>query len=145
MNAPEAVLSPGEAIRAETARTCLYVDYRGPVVSTNAAYRRRGGPRMGLYLTPEGAAFKAGLAHATRQAMRGRAPFTGPVQVLVDFWFKSHANDVDGPLKLVLDSLQGFAYANDRQVIYVSAGKHKADDPKQVGLVLTVNQIPGEP
>jgi Holliday junction resolvase RusA-like endonuclease len=61
--------------------------------------------------------------------------------VLVDFWFKSAANDVDGPIKLVLDALQGHVYANDRQVVYVSAGKHKAEEPRQIGLSLTVQAI----
>jgi Holliday junction resolvase RusA-like endonuclease len=122
----------------------VFVDYRGPVVSTNAAYRRRGGPRLGLYLTPEGAAFKQGLSLAAKRAMRDRIRFQGPVSVLVDFWFKTASNDVDGPLKLVLDALQGHVYANDRQVVHVSAGKHKADDPKSVGLSLTVKAVENE-
>lgn len=144
MSPSEAVLSPGVPERAEAWRSCVYVDYRGPVVSTNAAYRRRGGARQRFFITDEGAAFKQGLALAARRAMRGRPLLAGPVSVLVDFWFRSHANDVDGPLKLVLDSLQGHVFANDRQVVFVSAAKHKADDPKQVGLSLTVSQIPGE-
>ena len=120
----------------------VYVDYRGPVVSTNAAYKKT---RTGVfYMSQEGKAFKAALALEAKRAMRDRVPFNGPVSVMVDFWFKTHANDVDGPLKLVLDSLQGSVYPNDRQVVHVSATKHKADQERQVGLSLTVRAVPNE-
>ena len=144
-DAPRATISPGVDSRASSWRTSVYVDVRCPLVATNQAYRRRGGPRMGMYLTPEGAAFKTQVSYAARRAMQGRPLLEGPVSVFVDFWFKTRANDVDGPLKLVLDSLQGHVYANDRQVVFVSAAKHLADDPKQVGLSLTVRAVGGEP
>ncbi len=139
---PGAILSPGAASRAEEWRQSVYVDYRGPLVSTNAAYKKT---RTGqFYMSPEGKAFKMALAFAARGAMQGRPPFAGPVSVMVDFWFRSAANDVDGPLKLVLDSLEGQVFTNDRQVVHVSAAKHISDEPKMVGLSLTVKQVPNE-
>jgi Holliday junction resolvase RusA-like endonuclease len=120
----------------------VYVDYRGPIVSTNAAYRKNF--RGGFYMSAEGKAFKNAIALHARRAMSGRSLIEGPVSVMVDFWFKTHANDVDGPLKLVLDSLQGHVYPNDRQVVHVSAAKHKADEDRQVGFSLTVKAIPNE-
>ena len=120
--------------------TLAYVDYRGPLVSTNAAYRKNF--RGGFYMSAEGKAFKAGVTLAARRAMNGKAATTEPVSVLIDFWFRTMASDVDGPVKLVLDALQGVCFKNDRQVVYVSAGKHRAEIPGQVGLSLTVNAIP---
>ena len=137
---PGAILSPGVASRVSEWRESVYVDFRGPLVSTNAAYKKT---RTGqFYMSPEGKAFKTALAFAARGAMQGRPPFAGPVSVMVDFWFRTAANDVDGPLKLVLDSLEGQVFTNDRQVVHVSAGKHKADEPRQVGLSLTVKAVP---
>ena len=122
--------------------TLAYVDYRGPLVSTNSAYKKT---RTGIfYMSAEGKAFKAGISLEARRAMQGRTPTKAPVCVLIDFWFRSLASDVDGPVKLVLDALQGQTYVNDKQVVYVSAAKHKAGHPGQVGLSLTVNEVPNE-
>ena len=45
---------------------------------------------------------------------RTRKPYTGDVTVFVDVWYASRRPDLDE--SLILDCLQGHAYANDRQV-----------------------------
>jgi Holliday junction resolvase RusA-like endonuclease len=118
----------------------VYIDVRAPIVSTNAAYRKTA---HAFYMTAAGKAFKAAVQKAAQEAMRGCFPMSGPIVVLLDFWFKTTANDIDGPVKLVLDALQGIVYLNDRQVVSLSVAKHKAESERFVGLGMTVRQFEG--
>ncbi|MBR2733355.1 MAG: RusA family crossover junction endodeoxyribonuclease [Selenomonadaceae bacterium] len=70
-----------------------------------------------------------------RRAMNGRAPLTGAIKVVAEF-FKhkpqprkgskpqvTFQGDVDNFLKAVLDAMNGICYEDDRQVIFVQATK----------------------
>lgn len=118
----------------------IYIDVRHKPVSTNAAYKhtRFGRP----YMSKEGKAFKEAIAVEARRSMGKRKPLEGGVKVLIDFWFETARSDVDGPTKLVLDAMEGIVYKRDSQVLNYSVGKHKASDPRQIGLVMTIHEQP---
>ena len=120
----------------------VFVQYVGPMTSTNQAYRRA--KFGGMFMSKEGKAFKAGLSDATRRAMAGRFPIAGPVSVELRYHFKTRANDCDSCLKLTLDAIQGHAIVNDRQIVHLDISKFKADDPKNVGLEMTIRPVPNE-
>jgi Holliday junction resolvase RusA-like endonuclease len=48
---------------------------------------------------------------------------TGPLSLLVTFYLARRGSDVDNRLKPLLDVLQGYCYANDRQVAHLAAWK----------------------
>ena len=116
----------------------VYVDVHCPIVSTNAAYR---GGRGRFWMTPAGKAFKEMVSFEARRSMRGRKRLDGPVSVMMDLWFASRRNDLDGPVKLVLDSLNEIVWEDDRQVVELSVGKHLALKPSDVGVALTVSPV----
>lgn len=120
----------------------VYIDYRGPICSTNQAYRRsRAG---GMFMSQAGKDFKAGVANAAKKAMGDRFMLSGPVAVEVVWFFKTKANDVDSASKLAIDALQGVALLNDRQIVYLAQTKRKADHPEQIGFAMTVTPVPNE-
>jgi len=99
----------------------------GYPVTTNQAYRRRKG--YGMYMTENAKQWKALIGVLGKRAMAGKAPLEGDIGVSLDLTFDTFRPDVDGPIKLVLDALQGIAYKNDRQVRAVSARKFKGEKP----------------
>ena len=54
---------------------------------------------------------------AARQAMRGRAPLDGDLELSVVAYWPRRGADSDAALKPVKDALQGIVYANDRLLI----------------------------
>ena len=96
-------------------------------VSTNATYRR--GRGSGFYKTAEAVAFANAVKLCARKAMStaNQAPFTGPVHVTLAFTFPNAASDIDGPVKSVLDALQGVVYPNDKRVVTMAVSKVVGD------------------
>jgi len=77
--------------------------------------------------TDEAATFQRTIAFRAKEAMRlQRGVVSAPVGVTIAFFAASPTMDIDGPLKLVLDALEGIAYANDRQVVELAVQKHLA-------------------
>lgn len=91
----------------------IELEVPGPQVSVNRAYR---GGRGRFFMAPEAVAFKERVMLAARLAMRGAKMLDGAVAVSVEFFYPSERPDIDGPVKLILDSLQGIVFENDRQV-----------------------------
>ena len=117
----------------------VYVDYRGPLISTNQSYKRT---RTGiLYKSTEAKTVQAAMALAAKRAMRDRIMLEGPIEILLDYWFANRRPDLDGCIKPTLDSLEGVVYQNDRQVVRLSVAKHVADFPKEVGFALTAHSV----
>lgn len=76
-------------------------------------------------LTSEGLAYKEKVANIAD----GMTPFVGDVEVRMR-WFRSRRiGDLDGIFKIILDSLTGFAYADDKQVKRIDA--ERFDDAKR--------------
>lgn len=118
----------------------IYIDYRGPLsgAAVNRAYKttRYGG----FYKSAEAKSFQEVLSFKAKQAMKGKKRLEGPVSVLIDFWFVS-GSDIDSCLKMTLDSLNGIVWEDDKQVVELSVGKHKALRKQDVGVALTVNPV----
>lgn len=56
----------------------------------------------------------------------------GSFEVEIASTFSTDTADADGPVKLILDAMQGIAYANDRQVVRLIATKAVAYDAPHV-------------
>jgi len=83
-------------------------------VSTNAAYRKRGYGK-GMYMTKEGKTYKEAIGWAA--AALQQEMYTTPVSLWLEFHYADkRKRDVDGAIKLTMDSLQNILIENDYQV-----------------------------
>jgi Holliday junction resolvase RusA-like endonuclease len=107
----------------------------GPMVSTNAAYRKRGAG-YGFFITPEGHDYKTRIMLAAKKAMRGKAKLIEPCCVNVIYFRPSKRGDVDGPGKFVLDAMEGIVYENDSVVTdFTQQKRHDPKDPRTVVII----------
>jgi Holliday junction resolvase RusA-like endonuclease len=96
-------------------------DVEGAQVSTNAAYRAGRGR---FWKDVKAVAWQARIMAQAVKTMGRHPAIAEDVIVVVDFFFGSRRNDLDGPLKLVLDALQPRVICNDRQVRSITLRKH---------------------
>lgn len=97
------------------------------------AYWRSG--RKGNYISSSGKKFKAD-ARAELEPLQAE-PLTGTVLVVLDFYRPRKTGDLDNRIKQVLDALQGWAYANDSQIIEIRARRFDdKNNPRVEVLVL---------
>lgn len=86
-------------------------------LSTNMAYKLTSkGKFARMYLSTAAQEFKKLCSFAALYARPRGWPMEGRYVLGLDFYFKNQRPDSDGPLKLVLDALEGCLYNNDRQV-----------------------------
>jgi Holliday junction resolvase RusA-like endonuclease len=67
-------------------------------------------------------------------------PYLGNVKIEIDVWYASRRPDLD--ISLILDLLQGHAYANDRQVREQHARWHL--DPERPRCVILISALSGD-
>lgn len=67
-------------------------------------------------------------AGALARAQTHVEPLTGPVAVEIVWTRERRAGDLDGRLKVLLDVLQGIAYADDAQIIEIHAWRRDKDE-----------------
>ena len=72
--------------------------------------------------------------------VRGREMFGGNVKVTIDVWFRTGRNDVDGPVKLILDSLNDIVWNDDRQITTYTVSKYIAETANNVGCQIHVTE-----
>ena len=114
----------------------------GSPIATNAAYRRRGkGP--GMYLTTEAKFWKQCVEYHAQKAMLREDPYEGDVGVSIDLLLPNPRQDVDGPIKLILDAMEGIVYHNDSQVRSISVRKFPSV-PAKPGAEILVYRIDHE-
>lgn len=77
----------------------------------NHYYYHRGVKRV---LSEKGRAYKVDTL--VRAKSQGATVFQGELAVSITLFRKARRGDIDGPLKCLLDSLQGIAYVNDSQI-----------------------------
>jgi Holliday junction resolvase RusA-like endonuclease len=65
----------------------------------------------------------------------------GPVFARIAFVWPTEAGDIDGPIKLTLDAMQGVVYENDRQVKRLEVERRK--DPLRPRVEIHVEDLPG--
>ncbi|MFZ5669097.1 MAG: RusA family crossover junction endodeoxyribonuclease [Pseudomonadota bacterium] len=111
--------------------------------------RTRAGDFAQLYTDEKTRAYEAGVARLARKAMKGRAPFIGPLSVSIRFRFKPAESlpkykreallageeayfdvyDVDNLAKAVLDGMNKVAYGDDKQITRLFVTKVAAAKP----------------
>lgn len=97
-------------------------------LSQNQVYRRRA--QGGMYMTEKGKSFKSIIGWEAKNEMLGYKPFEGPVSVFIDLFFSDNRKrDIDGPIKLILDALNGIIYKDDSQITRLTIHKRKAKEP----------------
>ncbi len=97
-------------------------------------YYRKFNNRM--VLSEEGRTYKAEVA--TICASQFIAPLEGPIALTAHVYRKRKAGDVDGYLKGMMDSLQGYAYLNDSQIVELHIHRH--DDKNNPRVEVTIEK-----
>ena len=87
------------------------------------------------YLSKESKDYKAEVASLFVQAGYP-GPFHGDVCLTVHWYRKIRRGDLDGRLKVLLDSMNGCAWIDDAQVAIIHAYRH--DDPKNPRVEIVV-------
>lgn len=100
-----------------------------PVPPSVNHYLRR--TRYGVTLTEAAKNFKDTVKY-TVKGMK----LEGNVRMEVKYYRPRRAGDIDGPLKLVFDSLQGILYENDKQIIELHV--YRFDDKENPRIEVTV-------
>lgn len=89
--------------------------------SANRYWRSSGGR---VYVSTEAKDYKAHVAQLCN--VRQIEPLTCDVQVVLDVYRARKAGDLDNWIKVALDSLNGYCYLDDKQIIGINA--HRFDD-----------------
>lgn len=100
-----------------------------PVPPSSNRWWRKWKNRM--VLSDEAREYKSLVAMAYR-----RAELKGDVAVDLTWFRERRSGDLDKRLGVILDSLQGIAYATDAQIVQLSA--RRQDDPKNPRVIVTV-------
>jgi Holliday junction resolvase RusA-like endonuclease len=128
----------------------------GEPVSQNRAYKivtrngKQGGHHGSLKMSGEAYIFKTQIAVSAARACPVQR-IQDPISVVIELWFGSARPDIDGPVKLALDALQGMrppkkainrsrmfgCIKNDRQVIELHV--RRRIDPARPRMKITLN------
>lgn len=105
----------------------------------------KGRPRFGkthAYTDPKTRTYEATVKAACVQAMKGRPPFAGDVELVCLFEQRdARRADLDNLCKAVGDAINGVAYVDDVQVVRSSsARKIRADVDRVSVAVLTIKE-----
>ncbi len=90
-------------------------------LSVNATYKRG---KNSFYKSREAKETQEAMAWEARSQYRGK-PLECKILVDVAFFWKNMRKDIDGPLKSVLDAMQGIVYVNDNQIVDLHVLKGK--------------------
>lgn len=66
---------------------------------------------------------------------------SGDLSMKIDFCIKkgNKEPDIDAPLKLLMDSMEGIMYKNDKQIVFLQVGKHLDQEDNE--LVVLVEEM----
>lgn len=67
----------------------------------------------------------------------GLAPLGGEICLSLDFYRPAKRGDLDNSLKVLIDSLRGQAYMDDKQIVELHAMRHDDKDDPRVEIVIT--------
>jgi Holliday junction resolvase RusA-like endonuclease len=102
-----------------------------PVPPSANRWWRRSGARM--HISPEAREYKEMVA----LKCAGVTPLEGEVRVLIRWYRAQKSGDLDKRIGVLLDALQGTAYANDKDVAAIHAERHEDKDNPRVEVVVT--------
>lgn len=77
-------------------------------------------------MSAEALAYKDAVGWEARS--EGVEPLTGSVYLKVDVYPKRQSRDLDNCLKVLIDALKGHAYQDDKQIVMITAIKHRFGD-----------------
>lgn len=103
-------------------------------------YWRRG--RNGvIYTSKEALKYKEGVAKQC--AFQGIKPLQGNIKITVHCYMPQTNRDLGNTAKCLEDSLQGFLYQNDLQIVEQHYYRHEAVSPKKTNakVVITVMEL----
>jgi crossover junction endodeoxyribonuclease RusA len=103
-----------------------------PVPPSVNHYLRR--TRYGVTLTEKAREFK----DIVRLTVHGKM-MTGNIRMDVRYFRPRRAGDIDGPLKLVQDSLQGILYENDKQIVELHVYRFDDKDNPRIEVIVSNN------
>jgi crossover junction endodeoxyribonuclease RusA len=69
-------------------------------------------------------------------AAAGLEPLAGSVRVTLDFYRPAKRGDLDNLLKVCLDSLNGWAYADDQQIVEIHASRYEGKNNPRVEITI---------
>lgn len=98
--------------------------------SANRYWRKARGM---VYVSAEAKAYKKAVSSSMP-----KTPFAGPVSVTIDVYRPARRGDLDNCIKILLDSLNGIAYADDQQIIEIHA--ERFEDKKNPRVEVTISQ-----
>jgi crossover junction endodeoxyribonuclease RusA len=105
-----------------------------PYPPTANNYWRMGNNR--IHRTKEAEKYIAQVRKVCQEA--GIATLEGSINVTVEVYRPAKRGDLDNSLKVLLDSLRGCAYADDRQIVEIHA--HRYDNPADPCVVVTIER-----
>lgn len=107
----------------------------GQPKSTNHIYKvncSRGFPTV--YMTKEGKALKESYQWQAKSQWRGK-PLEGNIHIEVELYFKDkRVRDIDNYSKILLDSLTGIVWIDDKQIQKMTISKHIDKDNPRIEL-----------
>jgi len=98
--------------------------------SANRWWRRAG---THVHLSNEARAYKK---QATEDH-KGMTPLDGPVCVSLAWYRSRRSGDLDKRIGVILDALQGIAYRNDAQIVWLEASRHEDKTNPRVEATIT--------
>ena len=126
---PECIRGVRPAPAVETDPCFLVVAEGKPLSWNNALVRSRYGRS---FLSKEARAWKDLVEKEARKAKPQNWPTAATYRVEITSYFKNPACDVDGPIKMALDSLSGVAWEDDRLVLELRAIKRIDKDRQRM-------------
>lgn len=91
-------------------------------------------------LSAEGKQYKANVR--AKLFAENWKPFTGPVVLELNVYRPRKRADLDNRIKLIQDSLSGFAYLDDEQVVKIVAERFESPDNPRVEVTITAARKP---
>jgi Holliday junction resolvase RusA-like endonuclease len=95
-------------------------NYLPPSVNKMYCYTRKGG----LYLHPDVIAFKTNISNILKE--RKELAFIRSIKNIklnITFYMKNRNNDIDGPIKVLLDAMNKIVYDDYKQIIELHINK----------------------
>lgn len=99
-------------------------------------YWRMGNGR--LYVSDAALEYKDDVIVLARQQRFG-LPIAGDVAIAFHVYRKRKAGDLDNFLKVLIDSLKGIAYTDDKQITHIQA--YRFDDPKNPRVEVEIAEV----
>jgi crossover junction endodeoxyribonuclease RusA len=102
-----------------------------PPISANRYWRKY---RNQMVISDEARAYKLQVQRIALDA--GADMLTGDVSIRLDVYREAKRGDLDNKIKVILDSLQGILYADDKQIVEIYA--RRFDDKRNPRAVIEI-------